>query len=163
MEELFTLPELEIPATGLAGIYFLFWKGKLQYIGKSNNVYFRVAKHYYNMLQRRRGLIRRLESDAQRPEMYLDFDCARVRFCEISAVAFEEYKAIQRYRPPYNVLMNKELPKEVKGIQSTTWFQELTAEVDRMDPSSVKRRKFNWNSKPIARTHKRKPSEYAIG
>ena len=127
----------------------------MQYVGQSINVYFRVAKHYWNMLQRRRGLIRDLSRDGQRPEMYLDFDEVRVKFCSAEAIAHEEFLAIKRWKPPHNILLTKELPKNLESIQQSDWFQRLTQVADRAAPD-VKKRKFRGNSKPIARTYNKK-------
>lgn len=157
LEDLARLQKVEIPATGLAGIYFLFWKGRLQYIGKSTNLYYRIARHYRDMQQRRRGLIRTLERDRERPELYLDFDEARVEFFPAEQIAHREFLAIQRYRPPNNVLLNRDAPKEMDQIQETDWFKELVAKADAASPD-VKRRKFTGTSRPNARKfHKTNP------
>lgn len=159
MEELRDLPRLEIPAAGLAGIYFLFWKGRLQYVGKSTNVYFRVARHWALAQQRRRGLIRTLERDRERPELYLDFDEVRVKFCSADLIAHEEFLAIKRYSPPHNIQLTRELPKNLGSIQRTDWFQKLVKVADEVNPNP-KRRKFTGNPRPIARAYNKQSTHW---
>lgn len=137
-----------IPPSGLAGVYYLHWRGKLVYIGKSINVYYRIAKHYANMQRRRRGLARSLHNIGD--ALYLDFDRVEVEFCSVDALAFNERQAIKKYRPLNNIMMNSDPPEGLDAIQETEWFKELEKIADRANPK-VKKRRLSFNGRFVAR------------
>lgn len=82
-------------------IYVLRWRGEIVYIGKSRNVYGRLAKHRQNLARKRAGL-RPYLNDGK----VFEFDDVWVKWVAIDELDREEQRLISKYRPKANVRLN---------------------------------------------------------
>lgn len=161
--ELRALAGVELDGCGAAGIYFLFWGGKLEYVGKSVNVFHRIGQHWTNMQRKAKGLEPDLHGAAV--DVYVYFDEVRFRPVPKDELDLEEMKAIQRYRPRLNVKMNRTPLMHASQIASQEWFQKLTKIADEAEgpvakPKAKGERRFVPSMKPKKISPQRRRFEF---
>ncbi len=91
---------------GTCAVYLLRWKGKVVYVGKSTNVFARIAYHYQQLTRKRRGLQQSLYLMNSRV-VIVEFDEVCVKPCLKADLDAQEIKLIQEYLPQRNILMKR--------------------------------------------------------
>jgi excinuclease UvrABC nuclease subunit len=82
-----------------SGVYVLLRQERVVYVGKSKNIFSRLAKHYMNQQRVLRGLP---AYNREREGPVIRFDDVRVKFCAVDVLDREEVKLIQQYLPQHN-------------------------------------------------------------
>ncbi len=113
-----------------AGIYSISVNGKIVYIGKSNNMLFRIAQHYVGIKEQTEHKYRLL-SEAQRQGYAIDFDViynakSKWKMDIKNEIGEAEGVFIRRYKP----ILNAQIPREDnwKKYEINRNARELTAD-----------------------------------
>lgn len=123
---------------GVAGVYALLYRGEVVYIGKTINIFSRVSDHYRGMQRKRRGI---------KPPFgtrHIDipiFDEVQAKRCRIHDLDKEEIALIQKYRPRYNIKMNREPIHDKLDLTQQPFFLNLLAK-KAVPKLEVKRRRL---------------------
>ena len=110
-------------------VYVLWWRGKVVYVGKSKNIYARLATHKQNLMRKRNDLTPYADKSAP-----FEFDDVWVRFMPVDELDREETKLILHYRPKYNIQLNH----PSYDMSKVPAFRELLAKA-RRSPTVLRR------------------------
>lgn len=127
------LPKVVTPCA----LYCLILAGKVVYVGKSTNVYARVARHWQNMTRVKAG---KAPYDKNTIAL-IDFDSVVVRFCEKDRLAVEEMALIQRLRPLHNKQLNR--PVSTVDVMKIPAIVEIMSRNERARPVEFKKRRWS--------------------
>lgn len=105
------MPGVKAPA----GIYALFWKGELVYIGQTKNAFRRIATHV-NGYKKKNYITKDYFTPGDVRGKEIKFDRCLVRFCAVSELHRLETQLIYKYKPKYNTIVRSPLPDHVIDI-----------------------------------------------
>ena len=94
MEELVRLREVLAPV----GVYVLYWRGKAVFVGKSINLFGRLATHLQQLRRAREG-----KSIYSGKGPVIEFDDCAVQWCGVEDLNRIERELIQRLQPEHNI------------------------------------------------------------
>jgi excinuclease UvrABC nuclease subunit len=104
-----------------SGCYLLFWKGVVVYVGKSENVFTRVATHWNQMTRKRLGLP--ISPNTLASGKLVEFDAVELIPIPMHSLGQEELRLIQVYQPKYNERLKRQIV--APGLEETETFKEL--------------------------------------
>lgn len=124
-------------------VYALLRAGKVVYVGKSTNVYARVARHWQNLMRIRAGKPAYDDNTIRA----VHFDSVMVKFCAKADLDTEEFALIQRYMPQHNIML-KRVASKIDVAKIPTVAEIFARARERKRPTGFTKRQ--WGQRAAA-------------
>lgn len=126
-----------------SAVYCLLRAGRVVYVGKSTNVYSRIARHWQNHQRVKQG---KPPYDHNTIKM-VNFDSVIVKFVPREVLDREEFALIERYMPQHNILLKRTISR-IDVTKIPTVAEILARSKERRRPTGFTKRQ--WGQRAAA-------------